>query len=85
MAVAPGVDDVKIGDRVACAGAPMPRTPRSTYVPRNLVVPVPRRRTGEYVGFDEAAFTTVGAHRAARRSGSARRRSATASWSSASA
>ena len=61
MAVAPGVDDVGIGDRVACAGATYATHAEINYVPRNLVVPVPRRRTGDYVGFDEAAFTTVGA------------------------
>jgi len=61
IAVAPGVDDVEIGDRVACAGATYATHAEINYVPRNLVVPVPRRRTGEYVGFDEAAFTTVGA------------------------
>ena len=61
MAVAPGVDDFEVGDRVACAGATYATHAEINYVPRNLVVPVPRRRTGEYVGFDEAAFTTVGA------------------------
>ena len=61
LAVAPGVDDVVVGDPVACAGAAYATHAEINYVPRNLVVPLPRRRTGEYVGFDEAAFTTVGA------------------------
>jgi predicted dehydrogenase/threonine dehydrogenase-like Zn-dependent dehydrogenase len=61
LAVAPGVDDIVVGDRVACAGATYATHAEINYVPRNLMVPVPRRRTGEYVGFDEAAFTTVGA------------------------
>ena len=61
LAVAPGVDDICPGDRVACAGATYATHAEINYVPRNLVVPVPRRRTGEHVGFDEAAFTTVGA------------------------
>jgi polar amino acid transport system substrate-binding protein len=61
LAVAPGVDDVGVGDRVACAGATYATHAEINYVPRNLVVPVPRRGTADYVGFDEAAFTTVGA------------------------
>jgi predicted dehydrogenase/threonine dehydrogenase-like Zn-dependent dehydrogenase len=61
IAVAPGVDDVGIGDRVACAGATYATHAEINYIPRNLVVPVPRRHTGDSVGFDEASFTTVGA------------------------
>jgi polar amino acid transport system substrate-binding protein len=61
LAVARGVDDVRVGDRVACAGAMYATHAEINYVPKNLVVPVPRRRSGEYVGFDEAAFTTIGA------------------------
>ena len=61
IAVAPGVGDIDVGDRVACAGATYATHAEINYVPKNLVVPVPRRRSGEYVGFDEAAFTTVGA------------------------
>jgi polar amino acid transport system substrate-binding protein len=61
IAVAPGVDDLIVGDRVACAGATYATHAEINYVPKNLVVPIPRRRTGEYVGFDEAAFTTAGA------------------------
>lgn len=61
IAVAPDVDDVIVGDRVACAGATYATHAEVNYVPRNLVVPLPRRRTGEFVSFEEAAFTTVGA------------------------
>jgi polar amino acid transport system substrate-binding protein len=61
IAVARGVDDVRVGDRVACAGASYATHAEINYVPKNLVVPVPRRPSGEYVGFDEAAFTTLGA------------------------
>jgi predicted dehydrogenase len=61
LAVARGVDDLHVADRVACAGATYATHAEINYVPRNLVVPVPRRRSGEYVGFDEAAFTTMGA------------------------
>jgi polar amino acid transport system substrate-binding protein len=61
IAIAPGVEDVSVGSRVACAGATYATHAEINYVPRNLVVPVPRRQSGEYLGFDEAAFATVGA------------------------
>jgi predicted dehydrogenase/threonine dehydrogenase-like Zn-dependent dehydrogenase len=61
LAVAPGVEDIRVGDRVACAGATYATHAQINYVPKNLVVPVPRRRSGEWVAFDEAAFATVGA------------------------
>jgi polar amino acid transport system substrate-binding protein len=61
MAVASGVEDLSVGDHVACAGATYATHAEINYVPRNLVVPVPRRDSGEYVDFDEAAFATVGA------------------------
>src|SRR5688500_13954901 len=61
IAVAPGVDDIVVGDRVACAGATYATHAEINYVPRNLVVPVPRRRTGESVPFDEAALAPIGA------------------------
>jgi predicted dehydrogenase/threonine dehydrogenase-like Zn-dependent dehydrogenase len=48
------VDDIKVGDRVACAGAGYASHAEIVSVPRNLVVNIP-----EEVGFDEAAFTTV--------------------------
>jgi len=51
-----GVEDIKIGDRVACAGVGYAAHAEIVSVPRNLVVKVP-----EDVGLDEAAFTTVAA------------------------
>jgi predicted dehydrogenase/threonine dehydrogenase-like Zn-dependent dehydrogenase len=50
------VDDIKVGARVACAGAGYASHAEIVSVPRNLVVKVP-----DEVGFDEAAFTTVSA------------------------
>jgi polar amino acid transport system substrate-binding protein len=50
------VDDIKEGDRVACAGVGYASHAEIISVPRNLVVKVP-----DEVGFDEAAFTTVAA------------------------
>ena len=51
-----GVDDIKVGDRVACAGVGYASHAEIISVPRNLVVKLP-----DEVGFDEAAFTTVAA------------------------
>ena len=48
------VDDIKAGDRVACAGVGYASHAEIVSVPRNLVVKVP-----DEVGFDEASFTTV--------------------------
>ena len=48
------VDDIIIGDRVACAGVGFASHAEIVSVPRNLVVKMP-----DEVGFDEAAFTTV--------------------------
>lgn len=50
-----------VGDRVACAGAGYATHAEINYVPKNLVVPIPKRASGEWVPFDEAAFTTLGA------------------------
>jgi polar amino acid transport system substrate-binding protein len=50
------VDDIKVGDRVACAGVGYASHAEIISVPRNLVVKIP-----DEVGFDEAAFTTVAA------------------------
>lgn len=54
--VGEGVNDVKPGDRVACAGAGYANHAEVVFVPRNLVVPLP-----EGVPFEAACFTTVGA------------------------
>lgn len=48
--------EFRVGDRVACAGAGYAVHAQILSVPRNLAVTVP-----EHVGFDHAAFTTLGA------------------------
>ena len=50
------VNDIKEGDRVACAGVGYASHAEIVSVPRNLLVKVPGA-----VGLDEAAFTTVAA------------------------
>ena len=50
--VGAGIDDVWVGDRVACAGAGIANHAEVVRVPRNLVVPVPD-------GLDLAAASTV--------------------------
>jgi len=55
-AVGPGVDDIEVGQLVACAGAGYANHAERVWVPKNLVVPVP-----EGVAADEAAFATLGA------------------------
>jgi predicted dehydrogenase/threonine dehydrogenase-like Zn-dependent dehydrogenase len=54
VVVESGVDDIKVGDRVACAGVGYASHSEIISVPRNLVAKMP-----DEVGFDEAAFTTV--------------------------
>jgi predicted dehydrogenase/threonine dehydrogenase-like Zn-dependent dehydrogenase len=61
IAVSPELAQIVVGDRVACAGAGYAAHAEVNFVPKNLIVPIPRRFTGEWVGFDEAAFTTLGA------------------------
>lgn len=56
VAVAEGVDEFSIGQRVACAGAGYAVHSEENYLPRNLVVPVP-----DCVPMQQAAFATVGA------------------------
>jgi predicted dehydrogenase/threonine dehydrogenase-like Zn-dependent dehydrogenase len=51
-----GLDGLAPGDRVACAGAGHATHAEFNVVPRNLVARVPDR-----VGFEDAAFTTIGA------------------------
>lgn len=48
------VDDIQMGEHVACAGVGYASHAEIVSVPRNLVVKMPNE-----VGFDEAAFTTV--------------------------
>jgi predicted dehydrogenase/threonine dehydrogenase-like Zn-dependent dehydrogenase len=61
IAVGPEVRDVEVGDRVACAGAGYANHAEVNYIPRNLAVPIPRRRNDGVVPFEEASFATLGA------------------------
>ena len=54
--VGAGVDELRVGQRVACAGNLYALHAEYNWVPRNLCVPVPDQVAGEH-----AAFTTVGA------------------------
>jgi predicted dehydrogenase/threonine dehydrogenase-like Zn-dependent dehydrogenase len=51
-----GVEELSVGQRVACAGNLYALHAEYNWVPRNLCVPVPDQVSGEH-----AAFTTVGA------------------------
>jgi predicted dehydrogenase/threonine dehydrogenase-like Zn-dependent dehydrogenase len=55
-AVAPGIVDIKQGDRVAIAGAGYASHAEINYVPRNLTALIPGS-----VSFDQAAYSTVAA------------------------
>jgi predicted dehydrogenase/threonine dehydrogenase-like Zn-dependent dehydrogenase len=57
VAVGEAVADISPGDRVACAGAGHAVHAEFACVPRLLVARIP----SDAVGFDEAAFTTLGA------------------------
>src|SRR4029450_11209819 len=54
--VGAGVEDLTVGQRVACAGNSYALHAEYNWVPRNLCVPLP-----EGVAAEHAAFTTVGA------------------------
>ena len=54
IVVESAVDDIKVGDHVACGGAGYAAHAEIVSIPRNLVVKVPNE-----VALDEAAFTTV--------------------------
>lgn len=56
IAVGEGVDDIKIGDRVACAGAQCAHHAEFIRIPRNLLVPIP-----DSVNFADASTVTLGA------------------------
>lgn len=56
MAVGPGAEKYRVGQRVACAGAGYANHAEVNFVPANLVVPVP-----DNVDMKHAAFATVGA------------------------
>ena len=51
-----GVTDFTVGDRVACAGMNYASHAETVFVPQNLTARIP-----DGVGFDEAAFVTLGA------------------------
>ena len=51
-----GAEEFRVGDRVACAGMNYASHAETVFIPRNLAVKIP-----EGVGFDEAAFVTLGA------------------------
>jgi len=57
IAVGDGITDINVGDRVACAGAGYAVHAEFACIPRLLAAKLP----GANVGFDEAAFSTVGA------------------------
>jgi len=54
VAVASDVKDLKVGDRVACAGAGYANHAEMVYSPRNLTAKIP-----EGVSYEEASFSTV--------------------------
>lgn len=56
LEVGEGVTDIKVGDRVACAGAAYANHAEVVRVPRNLTVPVP-----DELGFPQASTVTLGA------------------------
>ncbi|MBE0447657.1 MAG: bi-domain-containing oxidoreductase [Actinobacteria bacterium] len=56
LEVGEGIDDIKPGDRVACAGAQCAHHAEVIRVPRNLTVPIP-----DALGFAEASTVTLGA------------------------
>ncbi len=56
IAVGSEVDDLQVGQRVACAGAGYAVHAETVFVPKNLVVPIP-----DEVDLSHAAFATVGA------------------------
>jgi predicted dehydrogenase/threonine dehydrogenase-like Zn-dependent dehydrogenase len=58
IAVAQDVTDIRVGDRVACAGANVAVHAEIACVPRLLVAAIPQPSA---VSFEDAAFTTVGA------------------------
>ncbi len=56
VAVGDGVNDLQVGQKVACAGAGYAVHAEAVFVPKNLVVPVP-----DGVKMSHAAFATIGA------------------------
>jgi predicted dehydrogenase/threonine dehydrogenase-like Zn-dependent dehydrogenase len=56
IALGDGMDGFRVGERVACAGGGFAVHAEYNVVPRNLLTPLP-----DGVGFESAAFTTLGA------------------------
>ena len=56
LEVGPEVTDIRVGQRVACAGLFVATHSEVVSVPRNLAAPIP-----DGVSFEEASFVTVGA------------------------
>jgi len=56
VAVGSGIDDIAVGTAVACAGGGYASHAEYLLLPRNLCAKVPRG-----VGFEDAAYTTIGA------------------------
>ena len=56
LALGPGMDGFKVGQRVACSGGGYAVHAEYNLVPRNLLTPLP-----DSVDFEAAAFTTLGA------------------------
>jgi len=56
IGVGPGVEGLKPGDRVSCAGARYATHSEVVFVPQNLIAKLP-----DAVDFESAAFTTLGA------------------------
>src|SRR5512147_16237 len=56
VALGMGVQEFKVGQRVACAGAGFAVHAEYNVVPKNLLTPLPKN-----VDFESAAFTTLGA------------------------
>lgn len=56
LAVGSGIEDIQVGDRVACAGAQCAHHAEIIRVPRNLSVPIPAE-----LGFATASTVTLGA------------------------
>jgi predicted dehydrogenase/threonine dehydrogenase-like Zn-dependent dehydrogenase len=60
--VGEGVSELKIGDRVACAGGGFAVHAEFVRIPRNLATKIPASTSSRSeIEFEEAAFTTVGA------------------------
>lgn len=54
--VGAGVEEFRVGDRVACAGMNYASHAETVFIPKNLAVKMPLE-----ISFDEAAFVTLGA------------------------